>query len=158
MRAAHQRQSTPRRVATTPTACAGTIFAIDAAKAAAKTISIECGTHIEAYICEVGLGTQHKGPFDSDEAPPCSNFSAPWSKGAAGVPCSCGSAGCLFDLVKDPSETTNLAAAMPDVVERLRSRIDELRAGVYAPERGEVEQAACDQIASNGGYWGPWLQ
>ena len=81
------------------------------------------------------------------------------SKAAPGVPCTCGRDGCLFNLVADPNETTNLVLTHPKTAARLSARLDALRASVYAPDRGPIEQAACDVIGSRyGGFWGPWQE
>ena len=57
----------------------------------------------------------------------------------------------------DPTETQDLARAHPEIAARLRGRLDALRASVYAPDRGPIEQAACDVLGSRyHGFWGPW--
>ena len=108
------------------------------------------------------LGVQHDSSFSKDTNVSCDTLkpTAPdgWaSKTAPGVPCTCGAAGCLFNLHEDPKEMRNLAEAHPEQVDKLRSRLAELRESVYAPDRGAIEQAACDVV--NGryhGFWGPW--
>lgn len=65
--------------------------------------------------------------------------------------------GCLFDIFSDPSESTNLALVHPDVFTAMLARIDTLQEGVYTPDRGTTDKAACEQVVANGGYWGPWL-
>jgi len=51
----------------------------------------------------------------------------------------CGDAsdiGCLFNIYEDPGETTNLAAVMPDVFNRLNSIAISAAKTVYSPYRG----------------------
>ena len=112
------------------------------------------------------LGPQSHGPFDDGTTmPTCDSLVPPhgarggggWTKDEPGVPCDCGSGGCLFDLENDPFETRDLAAAKPALAAALRERLEALRDGVYAPERGGLEQAACDAVGEHGGFWAPWL-
>ncbi len=119
------------------------------------------------------VGPQVVGPFgammESEAArqlasaatsmPACTALQPPWEPtgNGSGVECTCGTAGCLFDLVNDPHEATDVSAQHPQTVAQLKAMLDALRPGVYAPDRGPLEQAACDQITKNGGFWGPWL-
>ena len=107
------------------------------------------------------LGVQHDSSFKRDSNVSCDALAPPggaWdSKAAPGVPCTCGAAGCLFNLADDPNEATNLVRALPQTAAKLRARLDALRPSVFAPDRGPIEQAACDVIGSRyGGFWGPW--
>ena len=114
------------------------------------------------------LGVQHDSAFRRDSNVSCDALAPPggapasraWdSKTAPGVPCTCGRAGCLYDLANDPTETQDLARAHPEIAARLRGRLDALRASVYAPDRGPIEQAACDVLGSRyHGFWGPWQE
>ena len=108
------------------------------------------------------LGVQHDSHFSRTSNVSCDALTPPtgpgWdSKAAPGVPCTCGRAGCLFNLQDDPDEKTNLILAHPRTAARLSARLDVLRDSVYAPDRGPIEQAACDVVGSKwGGFWGPW--
>mmetsp|Transcript_468 Transcript_468/g.933 ORF Transcript_468/g.933 Transcript_468/m.933 type:complete len:570 (-) Transcript_468:290-1999(-) len=103
-------------------------------------------------------GIQHGSAFFSPTNVSCSGLAAPWTfPKNPGVPCTPSNHDMLFDIIADPLETRDLASALPDVTSRLRDRLEELRSNVYAPDRGDVEQAACHQIDANGGFWGPWL-
>ena len=123
------------------------------------------GIIVDGY--KLVLGDQHIGPFKLSNGmgsyvnfsyPPCNASAGPWDpEKSPGVPCSCGAGGCLYDLEKDPNETHDLAAEKPDVAASLRARVEALRPGVYAPDRGPLEQAACDEVKRTGGFWGPWL-
>ena len=107
-------------------------------------------------------GFQHRGPASKTSNASCAaqqpKSAAGWQAGDEGVQCTCGEVGCLFDLVADPHETKDVAAAQPQLMKELRARLEAVRATVYAPDRGPLEQAACDVIDDRyGGFWGPWL-
>lgn len=108
------------------------------------------------------VGDMHKGPFgDGTGDPSCTNNSqfptgTPWNKQGPGVPCQTYN-GFLFDLDADPYETTDVSAEHPDIIAALKARMVEYKKGVYAPYRGDIETAAQEQVAKNGGFWGPWL-
>eukprot|EP00937_MAST-01D_sp_MAST-1D-sp2_P005853 g5853.t1 len=84
-------------------------------------------------------GTQHTGPFGNQ-----SFFKQ------------CGGAGCLFDIIADPTESRDLAEALPDVLARLQARQAEIRQTVFAPDRGDLDPAACGANDAAGGFWAPW--
>lgn len=66
--------------------------------------------------------------------------------------------GCLFNVLHDETESTNLAAANPALFRTLLARVDALQASVWSPDRGAPDPAAC--AAAEGrykGYWGPWV-
>ena len=66
--------------------------------------------------------------------------------------------GCLFDLRTDPAERRSRAAEQSALFGAMVARVAELQAGVYSPDRGEADAAACARATgANGGYWGPWL-
>ena len=79
------------------------------------------------------------------------NSSVAWDSFADVLDCA---AGCLFDVVADPEERRDLAAAMPDKVAELRARLE--RAAFYDPDRGDPDPRAC-AVAAAAGYWGPFL-
>ena len=80
------------------------------------------------------------------------NVSVAWDSFADVLDCA---AGCLFDVVADPEERRDLAAAMPDTVAELRAKLE--RAAFYDPDRGDPDPRAC-AVAAATGYWGPFLQ
>jgi len=66
--------------------------------------------------------------------------------------------GCLFNLDKDPYEMDSLASVEETRFQRMLARVDELQKGVYSPDRGKKDTAACTAATSKyQGYWGPWL-
>ena len=84
-------------------------------------------------------GTQHTGPFGNKTF-------FKW----------CGD-GCLFHILDDPTESCDLAAALPAVLARLQARQAEIRLTVFAPDRGALDPAACAANDAAGGFWAPWL-
>ena len=82
------------------------------------------------------------------------NASTPAALPAAVVHCGhC----CLFDLTADPLEATDLAAAMPQRVERMRNRLEALLPTAFNPHRGGVYPRACETaLHKYGGFWGPF--
>jgi arylsulfatase I/J len=64
-------------------------------------------------------------------------------------------AGCLFDIVNDPSEKNDLAAKRPDILSKMTSKLSELNKGLFNPNRGEVDaksMEACNML-QRGGYY-----
>ena len=110
------------------------------------------------------VGQQHDSAFKKPTTTPCATLAptgannASWSTPAGpGVPCDCGAEGWLFNLKDDPHETADLAASQPARLRQLQARLQELRKAVYAPDRGPVDERACEAIAKYSGFWGPWL-
>lgn len=66
----------------------------------------------------------------------------------------CPAPGCLFDVVSDPSERFDLAATMPDLARELYAALRAVE--FYDPDRGAPDPRACE-VASDSGYWGPFL-
>ena len=66
--------------------------------------------------------------------------------------------GCLFDLDQDPTEHTNLAAALPLVVQRLQEQMLN-NSFFYNPNRGlPQEKLLCEAVASEwDGHLGPFV-
>ena len=56
----------------------------------------------------------------------------------------CGKGGCLFDVVADPTEQVDIAAAHPDIVASMAARIAELAPGFYSNDEVGVDVAACN--------------
>jgi len=68
--------------------------------------------------------------------------------------------GCLFDIQKDPGETTDLThkPALAPVKAALRALIAEAQAGVFNPRRGTANSTTlCDAAAAAGGFLTPFL-
>ena len=60
-------------------------------------------------------------------------------------------------MIEDPTEHVDLAEKLPEVVDRMLVRMEELQAGVFDPDRGAPEtNASCAQVEKNGGFFGPW--
>ena len=77
--------------------------------------------------------------------------------------CSASSAGaCLFSLLEDEGEHTNLAASNPDIVSRLRAKIEASNKTVFAPHRPsskhacEVSLQKYKDPTHDFGWWGPF--
>jgi len=69
----------------------------------------------------------------------------------------CGN-GCLFELNKDPLETTDLAKSMPRRVAKMRAKVEHYALSAFNPHRGREDPAACDAAENeHGGFWGPWI-
>ena len=75
------------------------------------------------------------------------------------MPCTCGRDGCLFNLLADPNETANVAAAFPDVVARLAAALD-AASTYYVSGRLPADTLAANYTLINtteewGGFEGP---
>eukprot|EP01062_Namystynia_karyoxenos_P059555 TRINITY_DN5099_c0_g1_i1.p1 TRINITY_DN5099_c0_g1~~TRINITY_DN5099_c0_g1_i1.p1 ORF type:complete len:559 (+),score=177.02 TRINITY_DN5099_c0_g1_i1:81-1679(+) len=66
---------------------------------------------------------------------------------------------CLYNITADPTEHTNLAAAMPATVRQMARRMLELRETGYYPDRSERQRTRMLLAAKikYGGFLGPWL-
>ena len=66
---------------------------------------------------------------------------------------------CLFNVLSDPTEHENLAAANPSIVRDMSARLQELTKGIFAPDRGKPDDTdACyagDKVYD--GWVGPFL-
>jgi len=85
-------------------------------------------------------------------------------RAAAPPPLACGDPaagtgpGCLFNVLADPHETVDAAAANPRVVAELRALIEEAQRGAFSPDRGAADaERFCSQVVENGGFVGPFL-
>jgi hypothetical protein len=66
--------------------------------------------------------------------------------------------GCLFNILADPHETVDAAAANPRVVAELRALIAEAQKTAFSPDRGAADtERFCSQVVENGGFVGPFL-
>ena len=70
----------------------------------------------------------------------------------------CGDSGCLYNIIDDPEERTNLAEKMPDILKEMQAKLAKYQASRFNPDRGKVSLAAC-QTALNvyHGFWGPFI-
>jgi|EP01049_Picozoa_sp_SAG25_P010031 hypothetical protein len=84
--------------------------------------------------------------------------------GQYGSPCNstlrCGASGCLFDVVSDAEERTDLAAspAHASTVETMRAELAAANRGHFSPNRGSFSELACEAAARAGGYWAPFVK
>ena len=60
----------------------------------------------------------------------------------------------------DPTEHHDLGddPQYAPVVAEILARMDAEEATVYNPDRGAKDPRACAQVATNGGFFGPWLE
>jgi len=65
--------------------------------------------------------------------------------------------GCLYNILSDPTEQVDQAAAQPTVLAAMQKRLDELRPSHYQPPSSEQTQACQAQVKANGNIYGPWL-
>ena len=70
----------------------------------------------------------------------------------------CGEGGCLFDVVKDVLETTNVAAANPKVVAMMSAMMKNISTTIFP--RNSKQDPECKKFAKShwGGFLGPWLE
>ena len=69
-----------------------------------------------------------------------------------------GKGGCLFNIFTDPTEHVDVAAAHPDIVSEMMTRIVALQASAFGPDRGKDDGTACDAAVNKWkGFWGPFL-
>ena len=79
-------------------------------------------------------------------------------------------AGCLFDILEDPTEHNNLNSeelktnsdangeTYESIYQRLNKRITSAQGDVFAPDRGVKDPQACEYgVRRYNGFWGPWL-
>jgi hypothetical protein len=66
---------------------------------------------------------------------------------------------CLFNVITDPRELEDVAAANPDIVSALMKEVDALEAGVWSPQRGNATDGLACKVAlgAGRGFWGPFL-
>lgn len=67
--------------------------------------------------------------------------------------------GCLFNIQEDPFENQDLAkhSKFQKIRDDMKARLQELNKGIYRPNRGTTDPAACAQVEVNGGFYGPWV-
>ena len=77
---------------------------------------------------------------------------------ACGDPAAGTGPGCLFNVLADPHETVDTAAANPRIVAELRALIAEAQKSAFSPDRGAADaERFCSQVVENGGFVGPFL-
>ncbi|XP_075535413.1 arylsulfatase B-like isoform X2 [Dermacentor variabilis] len=90
--------------------------------------------------------------------PEGAHYSAPLDCGSRNVEvhthCDSEAAPCLFDLVEDPCEYNNVADEMPEVVQRLLSRLDHYEETAVPPGNQEPDELANPALHSN--VWVSW--
>lgn len=77
----------------------------------------------------------------------------------------CLAAACLYDIIADPTEHTNIAAKHAPIVATMKARILELlktevtveKSGLCPTPCGSTADPRCTQIAKDTGFWQPWL-
>ena len=60
----------------------------------------------------------------------------------------------LYNLKDDPSETYNIAAKHPDIVKKMRQRIEKFKE-IVMPAQGNEKLSAAHH-KNSGGIWVPW--
>lgn len=134
-----------------------------------KGEGVVAGPDADGKLWKLIVGTQLSGPFgpahhlnssrqcqDTNSTAPIWTSSFEWGPGNTGVDCTCGT-GCLYELFADETESFNVAAKHPIVLQDMQARLERARATVYAPPRGDLDPAACTANDRNGGFWSPWL-
>jgi arylsulfatase B len=65
---------------------------------------------------------------------------------------------CLFNVLQDPTEHDNLAAANPAIVKEMAARLAELTKGIFAPDRGQpATDMACTASKNKWGGFVGWF-
>ena len=66
--------------------------------------------------------------------------------------------GCLYNIMDDPEEYTNLAEKMPDVLKEMQKILTKYQASHFNPDRGPDSSAACESALNvYHGFWGPFV-
>eukprot|EP00038_Savillea_parva_P012898 m.207655 g.207655 ORF g.207655 m.207655 type:complete len:663 (+) comp23877_c0_seq1:26-2014(+) len=71
----------------------------------------------------------------------------------------CTDRGCLYNVLADPSEQSNLVASkeVADILASMKSRLETARQTSLDRRPGATDEGACVAAEARGGYWGPWL-
>lgn len=78
---------------------------------------------------------------------------------SAEQPVDCGSGGCLFDIIDDPSEYHDLAKKMPDKLAELFALFVKLNDTSFEAARIPTDEQQCEAyVGSHGGFLGPYLK
>jgi len=122
------------------------------------------GTQVQALIRADGwkliIGATGQNIWTGELYP---NATTKWTDvlyhcGVPGTP-PVGKGGCLFNILSDPTEHHDVAAAHPDIVADLHARIVAHQATAFSPNRGVQDNAlACAAVENKwDGRWGPFL-
>jgi len=66
--------------------------------------------------------------------------------------------GCLFNIIEDPNETTDLAMTNPEIFNMMLNRLVELNATIFAPDLGTASLMSCGIFSTVwGGFFGPFV-
>jgi arylsulfatase B len=101
------------------------------------------------------VGDEHEASWFGEFSP---NASAPRPLPGMDV-VECARRPCLFNIVDDPSEHKDLAAALPHVVTKLWARFNESNAAHHPAKLSPPRDVPgfCGAIRANGGWVAPWL-
>ena len=70
----------------------------------------------------------------------------------------CGDTGCLYNIIDDPEERTNLAENEVDILKSMQTKLANYQSSYFNPDRGSESPLACDAAMNKyGGFWGPYL-
>mmetsp|Transcript_5636 Transcript_5636/g.7857 ORF Transcript_5636/g.7857 Transcript_5636/m.7857 type:complete len:93 (-) Transcript_5636:226-504(-) len=64
---------------------------------------------------------------------------------------------CLFNVVEDPSEFTDLAAEDPELVASLVKRLGEIKASIVNKDHSDDPLCRETALQKYGGTYGPWI-
>ena len=80
-------------------------------------------------------------------------------KGGISAKEECGKTGCLYNILDDPEERTNLAMKEADALETMQKKLAMYQASYFNPDRGSESPMACEAALNKyGGFWGPYLK
>ena len=103
------------------------------------------------------VGTFHEAAWTGPEWPNSSSTSFAANNSHWLVTADC-RAGCLFDIsetMHGDNEHTDLAATQPDMVKKMRARLEQINATVFSPNRGPADKELGCNVALNdySGFW-----
>ena len=61
----------------------------------------------------------------------------------------------MFELNSDASEHADVAAIEHEVMKSMIARLGALQASLFTPDRGQMDERACEQVLANGGFMVP---
>lgn len=70
----------------------------------------------------------------------------------------CPKAGCLYNVLDDPSEYNECSAAHPDIVKQLSAMMDEESKSIFSVSHKDDPQCKKTAYQKYGGFYGPWLE
>ena len=131
---------------------------------AASSAGIREGQAVMQALTNVSSGLQlvvDKVPYSCWSGPHSPNASAACT-GNQVLDCGrpgarTGKQGCLFDIINDPNQHTDLADARPAEARALFARLQELNDTAFRPDRGTFDPGACAEYVKWGGFYGPFL-